>query len=162
MKVEQKHIQLVKWMANKYHKTFNIDVDAAIDAGMEALVRAEQNWTEGGASFNNYCGRLIYKAFCSEQQIRKAKKRPQDVVSLDITYDDGDNKLNPSHTYDYSAKLIAEEAMSKLNPRDRKIVFHRIWYRETFTEISKVMGMSRQECCVLHNKAIEKLRRIYK
>ena len=129
-KARKEYLSYMKSVAQKYANALSPDMlSAAIDM---ALWRCLQNHKpEYGQKLSSSLYRFINWECC--RAIRENKQRSCEVID-EVA---GDNES-------VSIKMILDEYLSLLKPRDRRIVEARYLYNRTFTEIGVEEGCSRQ------------------
>ncbi len=66
-------------------------------------------------------------------------------------------------TYQFDENSIyVNEIMGVLNAREREVIYYRFWYNMSFSEISKVYGISKSVAKYRVDRALEKARKILK
>lgn len=88
------------------------------------------------------------------------------MESIDQTlYDDGEKKLSlidklPSDSYEEKSvnRVVVQEALSKLQPRERQIILLRYFQGRTQAETAKVIGVSQVQISRLEKATLAKIR----
>lgn len=97
---------------------------------------------------------------------RKLKQREKTRPLLE-----GEEKLSFQLSFSYEQNLIAkdlseekkqrlQEALQKLSPRQKEIIFHKFYNKLSYEEICDLMSINTNSAYKLLNKAISKLRKI--
>lgn len=86
----------------------------------------------------------------------------ENIVSYDPTDDiianlDGDDMMGPMATI-WSVEELCDSSHSLLTKRQKIVLYHRIVDGFTFQQIANKMSTSRQNCCEIFYKALERIR----
>lgn len=102
--VVEKNLKWAYEVAHRMSRSKGIDLDVAISAAFEGMVRAAQSWTEEISSFPNYSYDHMFNRICLA---RNADSRERMMLPVDTS---GDTRGSP--------KVVAAKARSKVCPAD--------------------------------------------
>ncbi len=97
----------------------------------------------------------------TEDEIAEALASARQVLSLTYEDDGGVNELQlplDSHENEVCARMLIDDAISKLPPEEQNIIKLRYFDEKTQTESAKLLGISQVQVSRKEKKALEKLR----
>ncbi|MBO5872780.1 MAG: sigma-70 family RNA polymerase sigma factor [Clostridia bacterium] len=97
----------------------------------------------------------------AEEDVAEAVAASRQVVSLTFENDDGINEIelpSESHENEVCAKILVNDAISKLNKQEQDIIRLRYFCEKTQTESAKLLGISQVQVSRKEKRALEKLR----
>lgn len=171
-KLVTRNLKLVVSIANKY-RTTGLDIIDLLEIGNDGLISAAKDFKPGkGFKFSTFAGNCITNEFNT-----KLAKRPYDLTILDVcygadrnsqeTYKDrisDDSTILPIENMATNeiASLIRKILDEKLKDKERTVINLLFGIDNAFpktpTEISKLMGISRQRVSVIRDEALVKLK----
>lgn len=97
----------------------------------------------------------------AEEDVAEAVAASRQVVSLTFENDDGISEIelpSESHENEVCAKILVNDAISKLNKQEQDIIRLRYFCEKTQTESAKLLGISQVQVSRKEKRALEKLR----
>lgn len=138
------------------------------DLAYKALKLKEELITSDGREVSN---KEIAEALgVTEYEVENAIESLREPVSMyEPIYNDGGDTIylydqisNKKEEYDLDYKLALDKAISKLKPRDRKILEYRFIIGKTQMEIADELGISQAQISRIEKNAISNLRKYVK
>ena len=138
------------------------------DLAYKALKLKEELITSDGREVSN---KEIAEALgVTEYEVENAIESLREPVSMyEPIYNDGGDTIylydqisNKKEEYDLDYKLALDKAISKLKPRDRKILEYRVIIGKTQMEIADELGISQAQISRIEKNAISNLRKYVK
>ena len=171
-KLVTRNLKLVVCIANKY-RTTGLDIIDLLEIGNEGLITAAKEFKPTkGFKFSTFAGNCITNEFNS-----RLLRRPHDLTILDVPYYADkisgetckdriidDNTIAPLENIASSeiSEIIKKMLNEKLKEQERKVISLLFGMDnavpQTPTEISKIMGISRQRVSAVKDEAIAKLK----
>lgn len=130
-------------------------LDDALDVACDAVLAASKRHDQSIGPFGPYARSWVNRALQSllSKRSKRAASRPtQFRLSFDFA-EDG------TATFTASGSGIPEDLLDKLTQLQREAITRRHVKRETYTEIARTRGVSRQAAHRVHSRAIKQLRR---
>lgn len=101
------------------------------------------------------------------EEVILALESSQKISSLDevVYQDDGspiyaiDKISDENKEIGWVEKIVLKDALRKLSPRERKIIFFRYFKDKTQTEIAEILGISQVQVSRIEKKIIEKIKK---
>ena len=126
------------------------DAEDAVEKAMENIVLKAKTYRYQKNAFG-WVNTIVHNVSIN---LLKKIQRQNDVRNL--------GKVTES-TYQFDENSIyVNEIMGVLNAREREVIYYRFWYNMSFSEISKVYGISKSVAKYRVDRALEKARKILK
>jgi RNA polymerase sigma factor (sigma-70 family) len=151
----QDYVNLARSIAAKY-RNYGVPFEDLLQESMIGLLEAKKRYdSEKGASFSTYASFWIKKSIIDS--INRERADSMDALSYDdnLAHQIGDEEDACVETSDSSEKIVVPDVF----PEDERQVLQ-LHYNDskTFSEISKIMGISREKVRQLKQKALRRMK----
>lgn len=166
-----KECERLVWHAALRYRGPNVDTGEMVSEAWRGAIRADELFDEDrGCTFATY-GYPHMLSKCRLTLRQHNRRRARECVRLDAPWDaDTNETVRDSVMYEtrdddelidrQAARLRLEEMLSGLTPRERTVIVERFVEGKTFGEVGQEIGLTRQRACQIHERALEKLRKM--